>query len=190
VTYAVNAFNQAVREAPNTISALIAKFEILSIYADMPQYGNMPEYWLCERQQAFDDLMAMMKSVNVKKDSEIHRHLHGDACFTLGCAYGQYAISCNPPDENEILVAEQYLKEALRYDNRDVEYHKNLAFTYALAGSKDKCRRELETALDCTEREPLCRPLVSQDRLRKLFAPIWESLSQEMKEMLNDFLPE
>ena len=95
--------------------------------------------------------------------------------------YGKYATN---HIGNYIDLAEQYLKEALRYNNRDVDYHRNLAYTYAMANNIDKCKIELEAALDCANREPLFKPLVSYDRLQKLFEPIGGDFSRKMREMI------
>ena len=53
-----------------------------------------------------------------------------------------------------------------------------------MANNIDKCKKELETALDCANLEPLFKPLVSYDRLQKLFKPIGGDFSLKMREMI------
>lgn len=183
--YAAKAFEEVIKQVPDTIAALTARYELLSLYADIK---NIPidEYRLRKIREKFDELINALNQISDKKNPEVCRHLQGDAYFTLGCAYGRCASNYSPPNRNHINVAEWHLKMALNFDNGDVDYHRNLAYTYAMANKMNQCKRELEVAIDCAEREPLYKPLISSKRLRILFNPIWDTLSEEMHKMLNE----
>ena len=180
-SYALKSFEKVIQQVPDTTVALMARYEILSLYADAKLDSNRIQIV----QKRFNELTSALDQASDKIDSEICRHLRGDACFTLGCAYGQLVLN-NSQDQGYINKSITHLKEATKYSNEDVEYHKNLAYTYALAGKIDFCKRELEFAIDCAEQEPLNKAHVSQRRLRALFIPIWDTLSIEFKEMLNE----
>lgn len=180
IPYAANTFKQVIKETPDTISSLIARYELLLVYSDTSN-SEETEDRLCEIQEIFYDLIDALGKPNSKKDYKMYRQLIGDAYFTLGCVYGKYATN---HIGNYIDLSEQYLKEALRYNSGDVDYHRNLAYTYAMANNIDKCKKELETALDCANLEPLFKPLVSYDRLQKLFKPIGGDFSLKMREMI------
>lgn len=79
------------------------------------------------------------------------------------------------------------MKEALRRNSGDVDYCKNLAYTYSLMDDIDKCKRQLDQAVSYVEQEPLYKPLVSSERLEKLFKPAWNILSPEMQKMLSAY---
>ena len=182
--YAAKAFEKVIQEAPDTVAALTARYEILSLYADTKGV-SLDSDRIQMVQGCFDELMSALDQIGGKIDHEICRHLRGDAYFTLGCTYGQFVSTHNPPDQCHIEASIGYLKKATQYSNEDVEYHKNLAYTYALAGKADWCKRELEFAIDYAEQEPLNKEHVSQKRLRALFSPIWHTLPIEFQEMLN-----
>ena len=170
--YALKAFEKVIEKAPNTTAALRARFEILLLYADTKNSEQIQM-----TQECFNDLVGALGNADSKIDSEVCCHLRGDAYFILGCAYGQLASSYNPPDSNHIETSIEYLRLAIQCSVEDVEYHKNLACTYAIANKIDWCRNELEVAIDCAKREPLNKEQVSQKRLRALFDPIWDRLS-------------
>ena len=183
--YAAQAFEKVIQKAPDTAAAFTARYEILSLYADTKGV-SLDSDRIQMIQECFDELMSALDQANCKIDTEICRHLRGDACFTLGCAYGQFASTHNPPDPCHIEASRGYLKKATRYSNEDVEYHKNLAYTYTLAGKMDWCKRELEFAIDCAEQEPLNKEHVSQERLKALFDPIWHTIPENFQQMLNE----
>lgn len=181
--YAIKAFKKVIRQAPNTSAALTARYEILSLYADI-ESSSIDSERLLIVQERFDDLIGALDKAESGIDYEIICHLRGDAYFTLGCAYGQYASTDSPPDKNHIETSIRYLRMATECNGEDVEYRKNLAYTYALAGDIKRCQRELESAIDYAKQDPfLYKPLISQERLRALFKPILDNPSQEMQEM-------
>lgn len=179
--YALKSFEKVICQAPDTVAALMARYEILSLYADTKGV-SLDSDRIQMIQGCFDELMSALNQASSNIDSEICRHLRGDAYFILGCTYGQY----NSSDQCYIETSIRYLKKATQYSNEDVEYHKNLAYTYALSGKANLCKRELEFAIDCAEQEPLNKEHVSQKRLRALFAPIWHTIPTEFQEMLNE----
>lgn len=181
--YAVNAFEKVIKQTPDTTAALTARFEILLLYADTENtqidfYRRRMVHKICEK------LLADLSKTNSSIDSDVRKHLHGDACFVLGCFYGE----CAPIFDygiNDLKVAECLFQMALKDNYADVEYHKGLAYTYAMAGKTDRCIKELQTAIDCAEREPLYKTQVSQTRLKALFDPIWNTLSEDVQQKLN-----
>lgn len=181
IHYAIDCFDKVILQVPDTVAALTARYERLSIYAD----NFTDEATLFEIQEMFNDLQTVIGKS--KKPSEIYRQIMTDACFTLGCAYGKCAMFHSPVDKNYICAAEFYLKEALRRNSGDVDYCKNLAYTYSLMDDIDKCKRQLDQAVSYVEQEPLYKPLVSSERLEKLFKPAWNILSPEMQKMLSAY---
>lgn len=181
--YAVNAFEKVIKQTPDTTAALTARFEILLLYADT-ENTQIDFYRRRMVHKIFEKLLADLSKTNSSIDSDVRKHLHGDACFVLGCFYGE----CAPIFDygiNDLKVAECFLQMALKDNYADVEYHKGLAYTYALAGKTDHCIKELQTAIDCAEREPLYKTQVSQTRLKALFGPIWDTLSEDVQKKLN-----
>lgn len=184
IHHAVDCFDKVIRQGPDTVAALTARYERLSIYADNFTDGVL----LFKIQELFNDLQTVVE--NSKKSSEICRLLMADAYFTLGCAYGKCAMLLRPDgpiDRNYTDASEFYLKEALRYNSGEVDYYRNLAYTYSLIDDIDNCKKQLDRAIDYAEQEPLYKPLVSGGRLKKLFDSAWHILSPKMKKMLEAY---
>lgn len=184
IRLAVDCFDKVIRQGPDTVAALTARYVRLSIYADIFTEGAL----LFKIQELFNDLQAAVE--NSKKSSELCRQLMADAYFTLGCSYGKCAMLLSPDgpvDRNYTDASEFYLKEALRYNSGEVDYYRNLAYTYSLIDDIENCKKQLDRAIDCAEQEPLYKPLVSGGRLKKLFDSAWHILSPKMKKTLKEY---
>lgn len=182
IQYAINCFDKVILQVPDTAAALTARYERLSIYAD----NFTEEGTLSEIEKIFNDLQAAIDKSN--KPFQICQQIMGDACFTLGCTYGKCAMFHSPMNKDYICKAKLYLKKAIRCNNDDIDYHKNLAYTYSLINDIDKCKKQLDRAIAYAEQEPLYKRLVSNERLEKLFKPAWDILSTEMREMLSGYI--
>jgi len=184
--YAFKAFEKVIQKAPDTVAALTARYEIFSLYADTKN-SEIDLFRFLKVREKFDELLTALTEAGGRIDSDVYQHLRGDAYFALGCFYGEYA-STLPFGTNYINAAEWHFKMALKDNNADADYHRNLAYTYAMAGKKDRCRKEIEFAIDCAEREPLYKIQVSRTRLEALFNPIRETLPDDIQKMLNEIL--
>lgn len=182
--YAKSYFENAIEEGPDTTAALTARYELLLLYVD----GLGKVISLSDSQKIFDQLISDLDKS--KQDKAVRRQLLADSYFTLGCAYGKCAVADDTVDSDKIAKALAYQKKAIQYHWEDVDYHRNLAYTYALMDDAKNCRRELENAMDCADREPLYKVSISHNRLRKLFRPIMGILSQEMRTMLAEMFSE
>lgn len=177
--YAKRYFEDTINEGVGTTAALTARYELLLMYAEV-----------LENEAKLKEIEAIFKQLESELNKSeqgwnTHSQLLGDAYLTLGCAYGKCATANGVLDNDKIEKAEEYLKAALGYNRKDIDYHKNLAYTYALTGKKDKCRKALKRAEKYAKQEPLYEVLVSPARLQKLFEPGKDILTPEMKDMLS-----
>lgn len=137
----------------------------------------------------FDKLTVALNCSGEKRDYDLCRQLRGDAYFTLGCAYGVYVSGHRGASDDQTQKAKKYLNEAIKYDPGNADYHRNLALAYAEDGDMDECKRMLEAAVNCAKQDPLYRPLVSRDRLEKLFASLSEEHFQNVLKLLDSLYP-
>lgn len=175
--YAVDSFNRAILNAPESVAALSAEYELIALYADaLPS----KEENITKIQEKVDALVEKLDRLRVLEG----RLLKADAYFTLGCFYGGCYLEGNRNSADFWDKSEFYFKKAIKCDKANVDFYRNLAITYALTNDVEKCQENLRFAIYFSESEPLYATLVDSERLSKLFSPYWKYLSKKMKNML------
>lgn len=176
--YAVDCFERAITCAPESTSALIAEYELLSLYADVlpGSRENMEEL----RRK----VQCLVEKLNKHKTLE-KQLLKADAYFLLGCVCGSYSLNQKCERDKLLKESECYFNKAIECDKGNVDFYRNLALTYALANEKEKCKIKLQFAIDISKQEVLYAGMVDNKRLERLFKPSWAYLTREVKNMLN-----
>ncbi len=164
-------YERAIHKAHGTLNALIAKYEIGMLYAEVPDGGQE----VCEKaQQYFEEFL---KELDAKfSNSEEYILLKCDALFAQACCYGNLAEQLSE-DEKKNQYREkaiEHFKNVLKYKRYDVDTHRNLSLSYALLGNIDACRTHLDKAIEEGEGEPLDKSLVTKERLSRLYRPYIE----------------
>lgn len=175
--YAVDSFNRAILNAPESVAALSAEYELIALYADaLPS----KEENIVKIQEKVEALVEKLDRRRILEG----RLLKADAYFTLGCFYGNCYLENNRNVADFWGKSELYFKKAIKCDKANVDFYRNLAITYALTNDIKKCQENLNLAIHFSESEPLYATLVDSMRLSKLFSPCSKYLSVEMKKML------
>lgn len=173
--YALDCYDQAISIVPESNIALIAEYESFLLYSDI--FSSNDED-IDKTEQMGNALISKLESFNGYEK----KLLMGDTYFSFGCVYGTYAVKLNKP---------QYLKKSIEYfdkaiscDGNNVDFHRNLALTYALNNDVEKCKKSLEIAKRFAKSEPLYSTLMESERLKLLFKPSIKHLSRKIKNML------
>lgn len=175
--YAVDSFNRAILNAPESVSALSAEYELIALYADALPGKEENIVIIQEKVEAF------VEKLDRRRVPE-GRLLKADMYFTLGCFYGNCYLENDRNSADFLGKSEAYFKKAIKCDKGNVDFYRNLAITYALANDIKNCQESLGFAVHFSESEPLYATLVDSSRLSKLFSLSWEYLSVETKKML------
>lgn len=177
--YAEDCFIRARRvSTPDSYMGLVAEYEILALYADTLPLSRE------NRDKIETEYKQLEKKLNESNSNDEPRNtlLKGDTYFLMGCVYGNYYLYDGKMGNLE--SSETYLKDAIKCDQGNADFYRNLAVTYALKGDKEKCKEYINKAKEAADLEQLYAGLVSEARLQLLFSPAWGNLNDQVKHML------
>lgn len=175
--YASDCYEQVIRIVPESNISLIAEYESFLLYSDIFSFNDDD---IDKIEEMGNDLISKLQSFG----GDEKKLLMGDTYFSFGCVYGTYAAKLNKPEYSKKSI--EYFEKAINCDGNNVDFHRNLAITYALDDSLEECQKSLEIAKRFAENQPLYSTLMQPKRLKLLFQPSAEYLKSEIKNMLRD----
>lgn len=175
--YAVDCYEQAIETAEDSFMALVAKYELLMLYADELPYSVDS---MNELENVSGELLEQLKKCTDKRS----KTLAADTYFLMGCVYGKVSLREDSNKEQFLDLSETFIGNAIKSDKGNVDFYRNLAITYALKGNVEKCKANIKQAKKFASAEKLYDGLVQKQRLNLLFKPSWMYLNDEVKDML------
>ena len=184
--YARSSYISAIEKGKGTFSALIAKFALISMYADrLSDQGNK---FATDKMEGIEkhlkDLIKELKQGEHFDDGI--RYLRADSYFTLACIYANCTLSAFNLSEQKKYAekASKMFQCAIKEDDTNPDIYRNYAAHLFEIHEIKKCKKQIKMAYKCAKEDVLLSDFMNKERLVKLFMAHGKRTEEEAEDII------
>lgn len=183
--YAKESYELAVKYGKNTFSALVAKYSLITMYADVLSY----------KEKGIEDIEKQFKQYinELEKGKHYYRGrkcLKADSYFTLGCIYANWFLECTDANKKGKYSdkACEMFEKSIKEDNTNPDTYRNYAAHLSAINDFKSCKVNLNLANECAKKDDIYAELMAPERLVDLFKLKGKRDEDEAKKLLSKIL--
>ncbi len=181
--YAKKSYELAIEHGKGTFSALVAKYTLISMYADRLS-DNVEK--LADIEKQFKDFIKELQEE--KRFYRGRKYLRADSYFTLACIYANYAlndIDCLKKLEYERKACEMF-ELAIKEDDENPDIYRNYAAHLSKINKMKECKKQIQLAQKYAKKDIILSEFMDKKRLVNLFRLQNKRSKKEAKAILKE----